>query len=277
VAPTAFPTSVSGTLIYREPAQLTDQAVASIAVVQVIGRNATVVVVGKLQITNPGQVPIVFDVPLDQAALDPTVDAELWAIITDGEKAWVTAEGVAVATNGAPSQGVVVPLTFRPDLAEGEVTGNIVGAGPDLSADAIAITWVLDATTLAIVGFDDVNASGLDPIPFSVAFSVSNLEINQDYIASSFVYDGDNTWTNAVGVPVITNGNPLSDVTVTVAQVTPFASASPGASVAPTPAATPAPVPPAGGGGIDPLVLVLLLVVVGAVAAGVIVYMRRDQ
>ncbi len=154
---------------------------------------------------------------------------------------------------------------------------TIVGAGPDLSADAIAITWVLDATTLAIVGFDDVNASGLDPIPFSVAFSVSNLELNQDYIATAFVYDGDNTWNSPTGVPVITNGNPLSDVTVTVAQITPFASASPGPSVAPTPAATPAPVPPAGGGGIDPLVLVLLLVVIGAVAAGVIVYMRRDQ
>ena len=129
---------------------------------------------------------------------------------------------------------------------------------PDLSADAIAITWVLDATTLAIVGFDDVNASGLDPIPFSVAFSVSNLELNQDYIATAFVYDGDNTWNSPTGVPVITNGNPLSDVTVTVAQITPFASASLGPSVAPTPAATPAPVPPAGGGGIDPLVLVAI-------------------
>ena len=221
--------------------------------------------------------PIAFDVPLDQAALDPTVDAQLWAVIHDGDNAWITPAGVAVATNGAPSQGIVVPLTFRPDLLEGEVTGTIVGAGPDLSADSIAITWILDATTLAIVGFDDVDAVGLDPIPFAVAFSVSDLEPNQDYIASSFVYDGDSTWTNAVGVPVITNGNPLSDVTVTVAQITPFASASPGPSVAPSPAASAAPVPPAGGGGIDPLVLVLLLVVIGAVAAGVIVYMRRDQ
>ena len=278
VEPTSFPTSVSGTLVYREGAQLTDAAVASIAVVQVIGRNGTVVVIGKVQMDNPGQVPIAFDVPLDQAALDPTVDAELWAIITDGDRAWITSEGVAVATNGAPSQGVVVPLTFRADLLEGEVTGNIVGAGPDLSTDAIAITWVLNASTLAIVGFDDVDAYGLDPIPFAVAFSVTDLDPNQGYIATSFVYDGESQWTNQVGVPVITNGNPIADVTVTVEQLTPFATATPGLptpSPIPTPAATPAP-PPASGG-MDPLWILLIVLVVGGGIGAVVLLNRRQS
>jgi uncharacterized lipoprotein YbaY len=275
---TSNPTSVSGTLVYREGAQLTSEAVAEIAVVQVIGRNGTVVVVGRQQIVDPGQQPIAFNVPLDQAVLDTTVDTELWALITDGSNAWTTPEGVFVATNGAPSQNVLVPLTFRPDVLEGEVTGTIVGAGPGLSGDAIAITWVLNATTLAIVGFDDVNAAVLDPIPFSVPFSVTNLEANQGYIATSFVYDGESTWDSDTGVPVITNGNPLSDVTVTVAQVTPFASASPSPSVAVTPAPTAAPTPPAsGGGGIDPLWILLIGAAIGGVVIGAIYVMRRGN
>jgi uncharacterized lipoprotein YbaY len=250
--------------------------VAEIVVVQVVGRDNTVVVVGRQTIKNPGPVPISFNVTLDQTILDTTVDTQLWALITDGDNACTTAEGVAVATNGAPSQGVLVPLTFRPDLMEGVVTGTITGAGTDLSPDALSVTWLLDSTTLAIVGFDTSLASGLDPIPFSVPFSVADLDRTQAYEIQAFVYDGPNTWTTSQGVPVITNGAPISDVAVTVEQITPFPSATPGASVAPTPAPSPTAPSTGGGGGLDPLWILLIGAAIGGAVIGGIYLMRRS-
>ena len=141
------------------------------------------VVVGSQRLNNPGPVPIAFSVPLNADLFDPAATAQLWAIVVDGNDAWVTPEGVAVATNGAPSDGIVVRLTFRPDALEGQVTGFTVGAGSDLSAEAVSMTWVLNATTLVIVGFDSRLVAGADPIPFAVPFSVTNLDAGAAYVA----------------------------------------------------------------------------------------------
>jgi len=245
-------------------------------VVQVVGED--VVVVGSQRLPNPGPVPIAFNVPLNADLFDPTATAQLWAIVVDGNDAWVTPEGVAVATNGAPSDGIVVRLTFRPDALEGQVTGFTVGAGSDLSGEAVSMTWVLNATTLAIVGFDSRLVAGADPIPFAVPFSVTNLDEGAAYVAESFVYDGAATWTTVDGTPVITQGNPISDVTVTVSAITPFPSASPAAATpTPAPTASVAPVPPPdSGGGFNILWLLLALIVIGVVVA-IIILMRRNQ
>jgi uncharacterized lipoprotein YbaY len=265
---------VTGTLVYREPYQLSNQAYASIAVVQVI--DGAVVVLGNARFDNPGAVPIPFQVRLNMELLDPTVDTHLWAIVVDGNDAWVTPEGFAVVTNGAPSADVLVPLTFRPDLLQGQVTGFTIGAGSELSSEAVSMTWVLNATTLDIIGFDSRLVAGADPIPFSVPFSVADLDEGTSYIASSFVYDGESTWDTEDGTPVITEGNPVSDVTVTVSAVTaPAPSAAP--SAAPTPVATPVPTPPTdGGGGVNPLwVLLALALIVGLIV--IFFVMRRNK
>jgi len=262
---------VTGTLVYREPYELSDQAYASIAVVQVV--NGAVVVLGNVRFDNPGPVPIPFQVRLDMSRLDPTLDTQLWAVVVDGNDAWVTPDGVAVVTNGAPSADVLVTLTFQPDLLQGQVTGFTVGAGSDLSAEAVSMTWVLNASTLDIVGFDSRLVAAADPIPFAVPFSVSDLDEGASYIAASFVYDGESTWDTEDGTPVITQGNPVSDVTVTVAQIT-----TPAPSASPSPVATPTPVPtpPADSGGFNPLwLLIALAVIIGLIV--IFFVMRRNQ
>jgi uncharacterized lipoprotein YbaY len=272
------PSQVTGTLVYREPYVLSDQAYASVAVVQII--DGDVVVLGTARFDNPGAVPIPFQVRFNQAPVDMNVQAQLWAIVVDGDDAWVTPEGVPVATLGAPAADVLVPLSFRPDLLEGQVTGVTVGAGSDLSAEAVSMTYVLNATTLEIVGFDSRMVAGADPIPFAVAFSVADLDEGASYVASSFVYDGESTWDTDEGTPVITQGNPISDVTVTVSPVTapaPSPSPTPIATPTPAPTATAAPTPPPdGGGGLDPLWLLLALAAIIGVIV-VIFAMRRNQ
>jgi hypothetical protein len=98
------------------------------------------------------------------------------------------------------------------------------------------------------------------------------------------VFDGANEWRSSTGTPVITSGNPLAGVVITVAQTSPSATPTPAATASPSPTAaataTAAPTATGGtsggtsGGGIDPLILgVLALVVIGG--AAVIYLMRR--
>ena len=161
-------------LIERRVA-LSESAVATVAIVQVQG--GTLTVMGTQRIDNPGQVPISFDVPLDANVFDPTLETELWATITDGDNAWATGEGVAVATNGAPSQGVVVELTFRPDLLEGQVTGFISGTGDELSENGYFMTWVMSEAG-DVLGVDNQLAGGGEPIPLAVPFRVADVDID---------------------------------------------------------------------------------------------------
>jgi uncharacterized lipoprotein YbaY len=261
------PTSVAGTLAYRERVALSDAATATVAIVQV--QAGTLTIVGSMQIENPGQIPIAFDVPLDANTFDPTLDTELWATITDGDNAWATGEGVAVATNGAPSQGVVVELTFRPDLLEGHVTGFINGTG-DTTENGYFMTWVIsDAGD--VLGVENQSSGTGEPIPFAVPFRVTDVDPEMGYVARAYVKDESNVWVTQEGAAVITGGNPFADVELTVAQVAPTPSPSPTAS----PSATAVPTPPASGG-IDPLVIALVagLVIIGVVA--VVMFMRRE-
>jgi uncharacterized lipoprotein YbaY len=271
--PVVVPDQVAGTLVYREPYELSSAAYASVAVVQVI--DGAVVVLGSARFDNPGPVPIPFQVRLNQELVDLTVQAQLWAIVVDGNDAWVTAEGVAVATLGAPTADVLVRLSFRPDVLNGQVTGVTVGAGSELSAEAVSMTYVLNASTLQIIGFDSRLVAGADPIPFAVPFSVADLDEGQAYIAESFVYDGQSTWTTVDGTPVITSGNPMSDVTVTVSQIT-TPPPTPAPTSAPTPAPSAAPTPPADTGGINPLWLLLALAgIIGLIV--IFLVMRRND
>ena len=137
------------------------------------------------------------------------------------------------------------------------------------------MTWVLNAATLDIIGFDSRLVAGADPIPFAVPFSVADLDEGGSYIAASFVYDGESTWDTEDGTRVITQGNPVSDVTVTVAQIT---TPSPSAPPSPSPIATQTPVltPPADSGGLNPLwLLIALAVVIGLIV--IVIVMRRNQ
>ena len=259
---------MSGTLVYGERAPLSDAAVATLTVVQLLGDERTVTVVGSQVIDAPGDVPIAFDVPLDLDVLDRTVEARIWATVVDGDNAWVTEDGVAVATNGAPAQGVVVRLTYRPDLLEGEVSGIITGAGPGLSDGAYYMSWIVDESTASILAFEQRLAGTDEPIPFAIPFAVADLDREAPYVVNAAVFDGDSSWTTEAAVPVITEGNPFTDVDLVV---------SPEPTPTPSPTPSPTPIEPASGGGIDLIWILLAGVAIGGLLAGVFWFLRRGD
>ncbi len=286
VGPSESPSAltVTGQVTYTEPATLSDAAVLTVVVVQVDSNGPSVVAVGEQQIKTPGQVPIGFSVPLDPALLVPTTDAFLYATLIDGTNAWTTDGGVAVATNGAPTDNVQVPLTFRPDLIQGEVTGAITGLPSDISLDAWAMAFVVNQADGTILGLQSGPIYGSTLVPFEIPFQVENVDPDATYVAAATVFDNTRTFRSDQGVPVITNGNPFSDIVLPVIAAGP--SATPTAVATPTaaaPTATAQPVATAtpaasngSGGGVDPLLIagVAGLVIIGLIV--VVAVMRRQ-
>jgi uncharacterized lipoprotein YbaY len=264
--------------------------VLTIVVVQVDPNGPTVVNVGEQRIDNPGQQPIAFSVPLDPALLVPTSDATLYATLVDGTNAWTTEGGVKVATNGASTTDVQVPLVFRPDLIEGEVTGAVTNLPSDISLSAWGEAVILNQADGSVLGLQTGAIHGSTLVPFEVPFLVENVDPNATYVVVAAVFDDTRTFRSEAGVPVVTNGvfsgvvlpmiavNPSPSPTVapspTAAPPT-AAPATPSATHTAAPAATASPTTPSNttGGGIDPLLIagVLGLIVVGAIVVAVVV------
>jgi hypothetical protein len=273
---------VTGQASYKEPFTLSGDSVLTVVAVQV--SSGEVVVVGKTEILKPGQVPISFSVTLDPNLLDTTKNTTLWASLVDGTAAWTSDGGVPVATNGAPSEGVAVPLTFRPDLIEGEVTGAITNLPSDVSLSAWAMAVVLDKDGESVLGLISGPIYGSTFVGFEVPFLVADVDRGATYVAVGAVFDDTRTFHSPGGVPVITNGNPYSGIELPMIAAGPTAtptpsatpSAAPTAAASATPVATASPTSSSGSGtGLDPIVLagLLGLVIVGVIV--VIVVMRR--
>jgi uncharacterized lipoprotein YbaY len=270
--PTATPAptegTVSGTLVYREPATLSGVAKAVVALVDE-GNGSSVAVVASEVIETPGQQPVAFSLTYATADIQADRTYTIRAAIVDGDNAWVSATGAPVITNGAPSSGVLVSLTYRPDLLLGEVTGTLTGIDEPLGDGASAVTMVVRPDTGAVLGFDARPQPGASaPIPFSVPFNVADVDPDVTYVVTGEITDGEQSWESATSPKVITGGNPLSGVEVQlVAVATPTPSPSP--SPTPAPSATPVPTPsPEEGGGIPPwLILVFAVIVIGGIAA----------
>ena len=279
--PTATPRptsgAVTGTLVYAEPAKLSGGAKAVVALLDE-GNGSSVAVVSSEVIPTPGQQPIAFSLEYATAAIDPGKAYTIRAAIVDGDNAWVSATGVPVVTKGAPTTGVVVPLTYRPDLLQGEVTGSLTGIAEPLGDGASSVTMVIQPDTGTVLGFDARPQPGAtSPIPFSVPFNVADVDPEATYVVTSEVTDGERSWESSTQPPVITDGNPFSGVVVplvAVATPTPAPTASP--SPFPVPSATPIPTPGSeeGNGGPPWWLLIVGLVVISGIAA--FLYMRRN-
>jgi uncharacterized lipoprotein YbaY len=198
------------------------------------------------QIVSPvGQQPIPFSVAVAPDQIDPDLTYTVQAQVQDGGRVWQTSGGVKVLTLGNPSSDVPVPLAYQPDLLKGEVAGQITGVGVQLTQGSYSAAALVRIDTGEIVGIDTSVSPGSVPIPFLLAFDPATIDPNADYVVEAKIVSGETTWNSAVGVPVITNGNPLTGVTVSVAEETP---------------PSPAPATSQQEGGGTPLWLILLVI-----------------
>ena len=255
----APPTGVlTGTLDYPESYKLSAGAVAGVALVQGKGKVTSSPIVATQIIDPAGQAPVAFRITYDPATIDPTAVYTLQAGIFDVDQAWVTSKGIPVITNGVQGD-IAIDLSYRPDVAKGEVTGSVTGVGITLASGATSMAVILDVDSGQSIGVDLTRPTSL-PAPFAIPFSVSDVQSGGTYVVQAEVTSGDQTWANAAGVPVITGGNPLTGVQVVVAEVV---QPSPSASATPVPTAAPSP-PPSTDGRLDGGTLLLPIIVIAA-------------
>jgi uncharacterized lipoprotein YbaY len=262
---------VTGTLTYREPHELSAEAIAAVALVRGSALPSEDTIVATEVYDSIGQVPVGFELEFDPADIDPTERYTIQATIIDGDDAWVTTTGVEVLTDGAPSD-VDITLSFRPDVLKGQVSGQVTAVGLTPAVDAYAITVLVAVDTGDTLGIQVQDSNGTMPIPFAIPFGVRAIVPSADYVVYAAIEDGtDTSWENTAGVPVITKGNPKSDVQVVVSEVVPLVPL-------PTPTAAPTAAPVVDtdpGRGTSLLLNLILIGAVVAIAAAVIVRLRQ--
>jgi uncharacterized lipoprotein YbaY len=249
--------SVTGTLSYVEPASLSPEASAIVVLVEHAGDPITARIVESRLMADPGQEPIAFELPYTAEEIDAEALYTVSAAIVDGPRLWVTDNGTRVITYGNPTSDVALELVLRSDLLKGQVTGEITGEGVTLTGSGFAAAVVFDATSNAAVGMAVEPAPTGVPIDFSVPFDPAEIDDTAEYVVVAGIVDEENRWANRDGVPVITNGNPLTGIVVPVTAV------------------EPSPSPEAGtDSGLSTIALIILLLVIAGIVVAVVWYLR---
>jgi uncharacterized lipoprotein YbaY len=273
-SPTPAPTEgvITGILTYKEPHELSADARSVVVLVEGSSGPTQGTTVASTLIDG-GPQPVPFSLTYPFSAIKDGTDYRLYAGIVDGDLAWVTPIGVAVKVPQAELNDVVIPLQFRPDLLKAAVSGTITGVGLDPARDpeSYGTALVIRVDTGETIGFQLISPTGAAPVPFSVPYDPTTVDSAADYVARGSVWDGTALWNTNVGVPVITKGNAVSGVVLTVTAVP---SPTPTPTVAPTPAPSAEVTEPTSSG---PDTWLIALVVIGLVAVvGLLVLRSRS-
>ncbi len=248
-ASATYPTTgtglLSGVLAYREPVPATAKRQVFVSLLEVGDFGTRVVPV--TQYVAPGTSPQAFVIGFDWAEIDPTASYRVMAAMVDGPHSWISREGTPAITEGAPLSGLIVPLWYRSDVLEGEVSGIIIGTPGELSPNAFREVFLVRGDSGAVIAYDARRAVGGETLAFSIPFLLEDIDEAVTYLVVARVSDGPSLWTGP-GVPVITQGAPYrvavpvvlaTDPSVALGDPVAEASASPQAS----PQASASPVP----------------------------------
>jgi uncharacterized lipoprotein YbaY len=130
-----------------------------------------------------------------------------------------------VLTGGAPASEVAVPVAPVPDPAGGvlrfTVTSDAPMTWPANSAAYLNVEirepMLADAPATA---FAYIPLAGLSfPVAFELGYDPATIDPNKDYVFDARVIDNNQlTFNTAGGVPVLTKGAPVTDVTLAMTQ-----------------------------------------------------------
>jgi beta-lactam-binding protein with PASTA domain/uncharacterized lipoprotein YbaY len=208
-ASASYPTTgtglLSGVLAYREPVPATAkrQVFVSLLEIGTFGTRAVPVT----QYVAAGTSPQAFVIGFDWAEIDPTASYRVMAAMVDGPHSWISREGTPAVTEGAPMSGLIVPLWYRSDVLEGEVSGIIIGTPDELSPNAFREVFLVRGDSGAVIAYDARRVVGSESLAFSIPFLLEDIDEAVTYLVVARVSDGPSLWTGP-GVPVITQGAP---------------------------------------------------------------------
>lgn len=110
-----IPNSVSGTIMLREPRELSSEAKVEIRVVDVAQSSTPL---AQTVIPNANHPPIAFNLPIDAHAVDPKRTYAIDAILTDGARRYLPVLQYPVLTNKAQSSNIQIVVAPEPTPSE---------------------------------------------------------------------------------------------------------------------------------------------------------------
>ena len=169
--------------------------------------------------------PVSWEIGYPTASIDPNKAYVLDARIIDNNVlTYASTAPLPVLTQGAPANDVTLTLTPQGTGGtggnEGKITGVITTDAP-AALDPAAVNYVdfreAGTTGDPIVTISAALAGQQFPIPFEVPFVPAQIDPAKSYVVGARILLGDQVlYASAVGVPVITQGAPTTDVTVNI-------------------------------------------------------------
>ena len=164
-------TAVTGTITSTAEATLSPNAVAVVTLVDQTATAEAGAVIGEQRIEPAGALPLAFQVPYDDARIDPTHSYALLAAIVDGDAEWETPIPVPVITGG-PS--VNVEVTVEPAARSSPARSPERSPRPtaaELSDDAVMTAVLIKEETGTLVSIDTVlDVTGADSVDFALEY-----------------------------------------------------------------------------------------------------------
>lgn len=173
--------------------------------------------------------PVSFELGYDPATIDPNrayifdariIDSNVLTFASDGM-------GTPVLTQGAPVTEVSLSLTAQvatapqpPAAPSGAITGVVTTDAPT-PLDPAAVLYVdfreAGTTGDPILTISKALEGGQFPIPFEISLAAVTIDPARAYVVGARVLLGEQVlYASAVGVPVVTQGAPTTDVVVNI-------------------------------------------------------------
>ena len=170
--------------------------------------------------------PVSFELPYDPASIAADRAYVVGARVLAGNTLlYNSLAPVPVLTNGAPASEVAVPVAAVPNPAGGVLRYTITSDTP--------MTWPADSTAYlnvelrepmlagaAAPAFGYVPLAGLSfPISYELGYDPANFDPNRAYIFDARIIDNNLlTFSSPAGTPALTQGAPVTDVTLNLVQ-----------------------------------------------------------
>jgi uncharacterized lipoprotein YbaY len=247
VLPATDEAAVTGTVTYVQRIALPPDAVITVQLQDVSRAGAPAEIIGEQVIPADGaQVPFEFAVPYNPADIVEGNTYALRATINDadGNLLFTSDTVIPVITGDNPTENVEIVTVQVPATADGEVavSGTVTYLQRSALSPTDTVTVQVQDTSLAdapatVIGEQVITVGDQQvPIDYSVAYDPAEIVDNHTYTMSARIEDADGNllFINDTVIPVITRGNPTTDVEIMTVPVDSAATDSSAATVSGT-------------------------------------------
>jgi len=224
---------VSGLITYTDQAMLPEGVMAKVQIIDQSANDSANAILGEETFQAGTAFPVPYNVPYDPSAIDKTHSYGIQAQIIDsaGSMMFFNQNPQPVITQDNPSEQVNIPveavtavdISAQNALLAAGVSGVVTYQVQfTLPGDASVIVQLADVSIqnapAQIIDVQTIANPGQIPIPFNITYDPAAIDPGHTYAVSARISDanGDLLFQSTTSTPVITQGNPTTELQVLV-------------------------------------------------------------